>query len=88
MKKIIAILLIAIVFTSCKKPAQEVKTTSNSSFDVGLLFEVDGCKVYRFFDMNRYHYFTSCNGSTSNQIQEGKTSREETIQTIYGKHSQ
>lgn len=38
--------------------------TNNHNFNVELLFEIDGCKVYRFDD-GGYKYFTTCKGSVS-----------------------
>lgn len=61
MKKLI---LIALIFASCKKEAQQQVQSTNSNFQVELLFEVDGCKVYRFLDGD-YKYFTTCKGSVS-----------------------
>ena len=62
MKKVlIGLTLGLILFTSCKREPTEVVETNNNSFNVELLFEVDGCKVYRFWD-GGYKYFTTCNG--------------------------
>lgn len=63
MKKVLFGLTLSLVlFTSCKREPTEVVTTNNKNFHVELLFEVDGCKVYRFWD-HGYKYFTTCNGS-------------------------
>ncbi len=60
MKKII---ILAILFAaSCRERAMETVRSNNSAVKVELLFEVDGCKVYRFWDSG-YKYFTKCNGS-------------------------
>jgi hypothetical protein len=40
--------------------AQEV--THSGDFNVELLFEKDGCKVYRFEDGSRYIYWSDCSG--------------------------
>jgi hypothetical protein len=61
MKKL---LLIALVFASCKREAERQVVVTNANFKVELLFEVDGCKVYRFND-NGYKYFTTCKGNVS-----------------------
>lgn len=45
---------------SCDRPAQEVRPSSNSHVPVELLFETDGCRVYRFEDGGRDHYFAKC----------------------------
>ena len=40
--------------------------SSNPTAKVQLLFEVDGCKVYRFYDGLNPRYFTKClNGNSS-----------------------
>ena len=54
-------------FTHCATsviPAQQILTTSNKDVKVELLFEIDGCKVYRFYDGGP-KYFTKCAGSSS-----------------------
>ena len=68
MKKLtILILTISVLLTSCIKEAKQTIQTDNNQFKVELLFEVDGCKVYRFRDKNHSRYFTTCNGSISSQ---------------------
>lgn len=64
MKKILIIISFGLL-ASCDEPNRgvEVLKTNNSEFDVHLLFEVDGCKVYRFMDYGRERYFSNCNGS-------------------------
>ena len=60
------------VLSSCGVPivAQKVLQTSNKDVKVELLFEIDGCKVYRFYDsvngsVQVPKYFTKCAGSSS-----------------------
>ena len=79
MKKSILILFSSIIFSatlsSCVNslPAQTRLQSSNPGATVELLFEVDGCKVYRFYDKVNGNslnasprYFTKCqNGSSS-----------------------
>lgn len=60
MKKLILALLI---LTSCQREGIKTEQTNNKEFDVTLLFEKDGCKVYRFYDGGYYRYFTTCKGS-------------------------
>lgn len=51
---------------ACMAPAQMNLQSSNPNIKVELLFEVDGCKVYRFYDRQQPRYFTKCqNGSSS-----------------------
>ena len=70
MRKIsmVIITLLSVFFlSSCEKVA-----TNNALFNVELLFEVDGCKVYRFQDGGRSRYFSTCQGSVSWNENHGK----------------
>ncbi len=62
MKKIILLFSISIFLFSCEKEQQAVEQTSNAAVNVDLLFEKDGCKVYRFYDNGYAIYFTDCRG--------------------------
>lgn len=55
-------ILTAILFTGCLNEGQERQKTSNQEIEVTLLFEKDGCKVYRFIDGGRSVYWTDCRG--------------------------
>lgn len=60
MKKLIIILSATVLLTSCEK--REPKTKEKlGDYDLELLFEKDGCKVYRFFD-GEYIYWADCSG--------------------------
>ena len=68
MKKYIKIALISLAicpFASCIAPAQKVMDSTNQKVKVELLFEIDGCKVYRFYDGGAVRYFSKCNSSSS-----------------------
>lgn len=61
--------LLAVTLTGCEEdtrgqiPAtQQVK--AEVDYQITLLFEVDGIKVYKFHDSGRYVYFTNANGHT------------------------
>ena len=57
------LLLIFILFlVSCVKDPKS--TEHEGEFAIQLLFEHDGCKVYRFSDGGRFIYYSSCNGRT------------------------
>jgi hypothetical protein len=60
--KINILLLLATALFSCQKSAQS--SQSKGDFRVELLFEVDGCKLYRFYD-GRTVYFSDCRGQVS-----------------------
>lgn len=68
----ILLILISILSINCKGDSLQVVKTDNRSFDVELLFEIDGCKVYRFYDEGRSRYFTTCSGSVSWNETHGK----------------
>ena len=60
MKKVAILSLFILV--GCVKKAEKIEVRGN--YNVELLFENDGCKVYRFYD-GRYIYYTDCSGKTS-----------------------
>lgn len=58
---VVALALLLFAF-SCGRKAQE-KVSVSSGDDISLLFEIDGCKVYRFYDLGEWVYFSNCAGS-------------------------
>lgn len=67
----------AIFLSSCAQEALKEEPSNNSNFDVELLFEYEGIKVYRFYDCGRHHWFTSnyqCINTHERYMQNGKTS--------------
>jgi hypothetical protein len=58
------LVFICIVFISCHREGQSTKVTNNKNFDVELLFETDGCRVYRFWDAGNPIYFINKEGNT------------------------
>lgn len=77
MKKLLVILISAVLLTGCvKSPLSSSK--EGKDFIVEFLFEKDGIKVYRFRDAGHAHYFTS-KGETISTQREGKKSFDETI---------
>ena len=70
--------LILLIASGCNRNQGKAQyrehTTNDANFHVELLFEVDGCKVYRFQDYYS-RYFTNCKGSTqwTDYQQHGKT---------------
>lgn len=53
-------------------------TQRSGKESVTLILDEDGCKVYRFYDAMRWHYFTNCDGTISTYSC-GKQTCEETI---------
>jgi len=78
MKRVLTVLVLAILFTSCKREALRNDKTNNKDFQVDFLFEHNGIKMYRFFDEGHYHYFTSKNETITSQTS-GKSSYEDNI---------
>lgn len=81
MKKIIFLLVLvsSLILSSCEKTGTPAQTDgAKHDFDVQFLFEVEGLKVYRFFDAGDYIYFTNASGTTSymtgSKFRERKTS--------------
>jgi hypothetical protein len=59
---IILCAMIAVVSSpSCQGEAKE--SIQEGDFKIDLLFEKDGCKIYRFNDAGRYIYWTNCQGN-------------------------
>lgn len=52
-----------IALAACEAPSVSKSPTNNAAVPVELLFEHEGCRVYRFQDAGRNHYFTNCTGS-------------------------
>lgn len=63
------LVLLALMLTGCgeRDPRGKVSTEqqpkAEKDYEVTLLFEVDGVKVYKFYD-DRWVYFTNANGTT------------------------
>lgn len=71
MRKIIIICLAAFALTGCNGEPESRQQAGD--FNVGKLFTVDGCTVYRFYDGGRKVYFTNCPGSAETTYQQGKS---------------
>lgn len=59
MKKLLIVCL-SILILSCKTEPKE--SFQNGNFKIDLLFEQDGCRVYRFMDGGRFIYWSNCEG--------------------------
>ena len=55
------VLPLALASAGCFAQPLATMPTNNAEIQVDLLFEHDGCRIYRFRDIN-YHYFAKCNG--------------------------
>lgn len=69
------ILLFFLALLSCVEDAQQQIQPNNTGIKLELLFEHDGCKVYRFLDGTRYVYWSDCRGNmqTSHYQSSGKS---------------
>lgn len=65
-----AILVAALLLTACYKDPVSSSSTNNPSVTVALLFEHEGCRVYRFSDAGRAHYYVKCSNSCA--VREGR----------------
>ena len=71
MKKMLtAIVLFCLVFifSGCSSRYKSIKTTipeNNPTYKIHYLFEYEGVKMYRFYDNERYVYFTIPAGMVS-----------------------
>jgi len=87
MKKILAIyitfiLLGAMLFGACSNdPMSKERLGKDDVFEVEYLFEKDGVKVYRFFDVGHYHYFTTKGETISVQRVDKNTTYNENIKS-------
>lgn len=61
-----ACLVLAVVIgcTEVKEPVRN-ESTDNPTIPVALLFEHEGCRVYRFIDADRYRYYADCRLSSN-----------------------
>lgn len=65
--KILLFLAIGTMLYSCMtgRPIEKIKPENNPTYKVEYLFELDGCKVYKFYDSGHYVYFTNCRGDVT-----------------------
>lgn len=61
---ILGMVLVLLSGFTCSKGMPVETKSPVDKFQVEMLFEVDGCKVYRFQDYLRPVYFTNCKGGT------------------------
>ena len=86
MKKITLLLLSLLLISGCEdsgEPRPVHTAHKGENYNVRLLFEVDGVKVYRFYDGSGYVYFTNTNGitRTDRSVTTGKVTQTEPVVT-------
>jgi hypothetical protein len=81
MKILILIGLLAVASCVKRKP-ESVQTVGD--YEIALLFEVEGCKMFRFRDQGHHRYWANCSGSVSSHKwqQTGKTGHYDKMQSI------
>ena len=55
-------LLLLLSLAGCMTEPLATVPTNNAGIQVDLLFEHDGCRIYRFRDIS-YHYYAKCDGA-------------------------
>ena len=80
MTKLFSLILFCFGITGCFSgiPLQTGASANNKTYEVSYLFEHDGCKVYRFYDMGNYVYFTT-NGDVTSIKNDSTSERTVTI---------
>lgn len=71
MKYLLIVLAIGLFGCDNRRPLTN-EGTNNSYYNVELLFTHDKCKMFRFEDKGRYHYFTKCGQTMTEQSTGGK----------------
>ncbi len=56
----LVVLALTLLLYACEKKALRVVPTDNSDIELKLLFEIDGCRIYRFQDEGSSRYVTVC----------------------------
>jgi hypothetical protein len=84
MKHLLLLLLGVIIFTSCKNDSIKTEVTDFNGVKIALLFEKDGCKMYRFKDGLEFIYWSDCRGKVEYEYttKTGKSSETHKVQTI------
>lgn len=80
---VVALIGLLMIGIGCFNSPVSSAPTTNASVPVDLLFEHDGCKVYRFQDGGYSRYYVRCLNTTStiSRRPAGKTSLPDEIQT-------
>lgn len=83
MKKLI-LLLILFSLVSCVQRVSPESTQQVGNFTNEFLFEIDGCKMYRFKDGGRYIYWSDCRGKIQYDYttKSGKNNTTHHVETI------
>jgi len=79
----VVLVILAIAILSCNK-GDAKESTQIGDFKLELLFEQNGCKMYRFEDGRRYIYWSDCQGRVQSDYttSNGKTSSTHRFESI------
>lgn len=83
MKKSILLALFLIISTlvsSCAGDA--IETERRGDYEVELLFNKNGCNIYRFKDAGYYIYWSDCRGEIKSTYYDGASKTNKQVQTI------
>lgn len=83
MKRFALLLLVA---AGCAKEPVSKEETSNPEVGVDILFDYDGCRMYRFHDAGEYRYFARCGQQVTVAWSDSKTQSNGKTTTTYTKH--
>lgn len=83
MKTLMLLVCTLLLFSACSKTPVSTKQSNNPEIKVSILFDFDGCRVYRFVDDGE-KYFARCGGNATTSWDETHT----TGKTIYTEHHQ
>jgi len=64
-----SLLLIAVLLAACRAQKPDAANREEATSTAAVLLEIDGVRVYRFFDAGHYHYFAvPRNGAFANAM--------------------
>jgi hypothetical protein len=63
-----ALLVMVVWLQGCSHDPVSSESTNNPQVPVELMFEHDSCKVYRFYDGGRRHFFVRCRSEVASTL--------------------
>lgn len=82
MKRLLVVISLLLVLAACDtEPVSQSKTT-NDKIKVDLLFEHEGCKVYRFVDTSAPIYYVHCLTGTTQASWYETTGKTSTLKSV------
>ena len=80
---LLTFLVVALINSVSDNPEPK-ETIQNGDYKLELLFEQNGCKMYRFYDGGHWVHWSDCQGKTEREYKKsnGKTSSSEYQETI------